>query len=47
MDNYGNMIGIGKTEKKILENQMQKNGFWYIVLGKFHGTLRAFVPFIA
>lgn len=44
---YGDYIGIGKTEQKILENQISKNGFWYIVLGKFHGTLRAFIPFIA
>lgn len=47
IENYGDWIGIGKTEQKILENQIQKNGFWYIVLGKFHGTLRAFIPFIA
>ena len=44
---YGEYIGLGKTEQKILENQIAKNGFWYIVLGKFHGTLRAFIPFIA
>ena len=30
-----------------MERQIEKNGFWYIVLGKFHGTLRAFIPFIA
>lgn len=47
IENYGDWIGIGKTEQKMLENQIQKNGFWYIVLGKFHGTLRAFIPFIA
>lgn len=47
ISHYGEWIGIGKTEQKILENQIQKNGFWYIVLGKFHGTLRAFIPFIA
>lgn len=45
--NYGDWIGIGTTEQKILEKQIEKNGFWYIVLGKFHGTLRAFIPFIA
>ena len=47
ISNYGEWIGMGKTEQKILEKQIQKNGFWYIVLGKFHGTLRAFIPFIA
>lgn len=47
IENYGEYIGIGKTEQKILEKQIEKNGFWYIVLGKFHGTLRAFIPFIA
>lgn len=44
---YGDWVGIGLTEQKILERQIQKNGFWYIVLGKFHGTLRAFIPFVA
>lgn len=47
IENYGEWIGIGTTEQKILEKQIAKNGFWYIVLGKFHGTLRAFIPFIA
>ena len=45
--NYGDYVGIGVTEQKIMERQIGKNGFWYIVLGKFHGTLRAFIPFIA
>lgn len=45
--NYGDYVWFGQTEQKILENQIQKNGFWYIVLGKFHGTLRAFIPFVA
>lgn len=47
IEQYGDYIGIGKTEQKILENQIEKNGFWYIALGKFHGFLRAFIPFIA
>lgn len=47
IENYGEWIGIGKTEQKIMESQIAKNGFWYIVLGKFHEALRTFVPFIA
>lgn len=47
IENYGDWIGIGKTEQKIIENQIAKNGFWYIVLGKFNNLLRVFIPFIA
>ena len=38
---------MGKTEAQILERQIEKNGFWYIVLGKFHNLTRSVVPFIA
>ncbi len=47
IEKYGDYIGLGKTEQKILEKQIAKNGFWYIVLGKFHNFTRAFIPFIA
>ncbi len=47
LDKYGDWIGLGKTETKILHKQLEKNGFWYIVLGKFHNFTRAFIPFIA
>jgi membrane protein DedA with SNARE-associated domain len=47
IEKYGDYIGLGKTEQKILEKQLGKYGFWYIVLGKFHNFTRAFVPFIA
>lgn len=47
IEKYGDYIGLGRTEQQILEKQIQKNGFWYIVLGKFHNFTRAFVPFIA
>ncbi len=47
IEKYGDWIGLGKTEQKILEKQLAKNGFWYIVLGKFHNFTRAFMPFIA
>jgi len=47
LDKYGDYIGIGKTEEKIFARQLEKNGFWYIVLGKFHNFTRAFVPFLA
>lgn len=44
---YWDYVWIGQTERKILENQIEKNWFWYIVLWKFHWTLRSFIPFIA
>jgi membrane-associated protein len=44
---YGEWFGIGTTEEAILKKQIEKNGFWYIVLGKFHNFTRSFVPFIA
>ncbi len=47
IEKYWDYIGLGKTEQKILEKQIQKNWFWYIVLGKFHNFTRSFVPFIA
>lgn len=47
IEKYGDWFGIGATEEKILHKQLQKNGFWYIVLGKFHNFTRAFIPFIA
>lgn len=47
IEKYGDWIGLGKTETKILHGQIEKNGFWYIVLGKFHNFTRSFVPFIA
>jgi membrane-associated protein len=47
IDRYGDYIWLGKTEQKILSKQIEKNWFWYIVLGKFHNFTRSFVPFIA
>jgi membrane protein DedA with SNARE-associated domain len=47
IEKYGDWIWLGKTETKILHKQIEKNGFWYIVLGKFHNFTRAFIPFIA
>ncbi len=47
IEKYGDYIWLGKTEQKILSKQIEKNGFWYIVLGKFHNFTRSFVPFIA
>ncbi len=44
---YGDYFGLGLTEEKILHKQLEKNGFWYIVLWKFHNFTRAFIPFIA
>lgn len=41
------MFGIGKTELKILQKQIQKNGFWFVIGGKFIALTRTFVPFIA
>lgn len=47
IEKYGDYIWLGKTEQQILSKQIEKNGFWYIVLGKFHNFTRSFVPFIA
>lgn len=47
IDKYGDWFGLGKTEAAILHRQLEKNGFWYVVLGKFHNFTRAFIPFIA
>jgi membrane-associated protein len=47
IEKYGDWFGVGRTEAAILHKQIEKNGFWYIVLGKFHNFTRAFVPFIA
>ncbi len=47
IDKYGDYFGLGRTEIKILHRQLERNGFWYIVLGKFHNFTRAFIPFIA
>jgi len=32
--NYGDYVGIGVTEQKIMERQIEKNGFWYIMHAK-------------
>lgn len=47
IEKYGDWFWVGKTEAAILHKQIEKNGFWYIVLWKFHNFTRAFVPFIA
>jgi membrane protein DedA with SNARE-associated domain len=47
IEKYGDWFWVGRTEAAILHRQLEKNGFWYIVLGKFHNFTRAFVPFIA
>ncbi len=47
LEKYGIWFGLWKTEMNILSDQIKRNGFWYIVLGKFHNFTRAFVPFIA
>lgn len=44
---YGDWFGLGKTELKYLRRQIEKNGAWFIILGKFHNFTRAFIPFIA
>ncbi len=47
LDEHGEWFGLGKTEVKIMDRQIAKNGPWYIILGKFHNVARAFVPFLA
>ncbi len=47
LEQYGDWFGLGRTELKILRKQIEKNGAWFIILGKFHNFTRAFIPFIA
>lgn len=47
LERYGDWFGLGRTELKYLRKQIEKNGAWFIVLGKFHNFTRAFIPFIA
>jgi membrane-associated protein len=44
---YGAVFGAGPRELSWLERQIHKNGFWFIVGGKFHNLLRSFIPYIA
>ena len=44
---YGLWFGIWETEAKYLKKWIQKWWPWWIILGKFHGVARAFIPFIA
>ncbi len=45
IDKYGHLIGIWETELKYLKKGTDKYGPYIIVLGKFHGNLRSFIPF--
>lgn len=47
LNKYGLWIGLGPKELAFLERQVQKNGFWFIVGGKFHNLFRSFVPYLA
>jgi membrane protein DedA with SNARE-associated domain len=44
---YGLWVGLGPKELQFLEKQVYKNGFWFIVGGKFHNMLRSFIPYLA
>ena len=44
---YGAWFWAGEQELSWLEKQIHKNGFWFIVGGKFHNLLRSFIPYIA
>ena len=47
LKHHGNAFGVGTTELRHLERQIDKNGSYFVILGKFHNFTRAFVPFIA
>lgn len=47
MKKYGAFFWAGPKELAWLEKQIHKNWFWFIVGGKFHNLLRAFIPYIA
>lgn len=44
---YWHWIGIWQTDIKYIKKWIEKNWRLFVVLGKFHNLLRAFVPFIA
>jgi len=44
---YGNWIWVWQVDIKYIKKWMQKQWWLWIVFGKFHNLLRAFVPFIA
>lgn len=44
---YWAFFWAGPKELAWLEKQINKNWFWFIVGGKFHNLLRAFIPYIA
>ena len=46
-ETYGQSFGIGRTELRYLHGSIEKNGAWFVILGKFHNLTRSFVPFIA
>lgn len=47
MQKYGKLFGMWEKEMTWLKNQIHKNGFWFIVGGKFHNLLRSFMPYLA
>lgn len=47
INKYGSWFGVGKTEYAYMKAWIDKYGFWAIIGSKFHGMLRAFLPFIA
>lgn len=47
LEEHGEWFWLWRTEMKILDRQIEKNGAWYIMLWKFHNLTRAFVPFLA
>ena len=47
LERFGDWFGLGRTELKYLKKQIEKNGAWFIIFGKFHNFTRAFIPFIA
>lgn len=44
---YWNLIWIWQTDVKYIKKWIDKYGWAFVVLGKFHNLLRTFVPFIA
>ncbi len=47
LQKYGAFFWAGPRELSWLQKQIHKNGFWFIVGGKFHNLLRSFIPYIA
>lgn len=46
LEKYGIWFGIDTNTLPIIQKHIKKNGFWFIIGGKFHNLFRSFIPYI-